>query len=140
MVVDVKTEITIHASLDKIWTIFTDFDNYPDWNPFIQYVKGPVAVGNIIKVGIMGMSFKPTVLRFQEKKEFCWKGHFIVPGIFDGEHYFTLQAQLNGSVLFKHDEKFSGILIPFFKNLLNNKVKSRYEAMNWKLKELAEQS
>ncbi len=135
---EVKTEIIIQASPEKIWKIFSDFDNYPNWNPFIQYIKGPVEVGNKIKVSIMDMPFKPTVLKCDEMIEFRWKGHLIVPGIFDGEHYFILENLGNGTIRFHHGELFSGILVPLFKKQLNTKVKAGYEAMNVKLKELSE--
>lgn len=140
MAYTVETEIIIHASTDKIWQIFTDFDNYPNWNPFIKYIKGQVAVGNKIQVGITGMTFKPVVLKYQDKKELCWVGHLIIPGIFDGQHQFSLEALLNGSVRFKQGETFSGILVPLFKGQLKTKIKSGFEAMNLKLKELAEES
>ena len=88
----------------------------------------------------MKMPFKPTVLKFQKHKEFRWKGHLIIPGIFDGEHHFIFEDLGNGSVRFNQGEVFSGILVPLFKKQLNTKVKAGYEAMNVKLKELSERS
>jgi uncharacterized protein YndB with AHSA1/START domain len=42
MAKEIKTEILINASPDKVWAILTDFDNYPSWNPFITSLKGEV--------------------------------------------------------------------------------------------------
>lgn len=135
---DVKTEISIQASPDKVWKIFTDFDSYPKWNPFIKSIQGIVASGNKIKVSITGMNFTPIVLQYQTNKQLIWKGVLMIPGLFDGEHRFILIDLGNGTTLFKQEETFSGILVPLFKNYLNSKIKSGYEAMNTKLKELAE--
>ena len=61
---EIRTEILINAIPYKIWTILTDFDKYPDWNPFIKYVKGTVKTGSQIEVrieppGAKAMVFKP---------------------------------------------------------------------------------
>ena len=42
MAKEIKTEIVIHATPEKIWKILTDFGNYPQWNPFIVSVTGDV--------------------------------------------------------------------------------------------------
>jgi hypothetical protein len=39
---------------------------------------------------------------------------------------------------FKQSEIFKGILVPFFKKMIENNTKKGFEAMNQKLKELAE--
>ncbi|RYZ45415.1 MAG: SRPBCC domain-containing protein, partial [Chitinophagaceae bacterium] len=31
----IKTEIVINASKEKVWAILTNFSQYPQWNPFI---------------------------------------------------------------------------------------------------------
>ena len=138
MSVDIETSIIINASPETVWKIFTDFASYPKWNPFIQYVKGDVAVGKKIKVSIMNMPFKPKVLQYDNQKAFRWAGNLLIPGIFDGAHHFYLEDLGNGTVRFKQGEVFSGILVPLFKKSINTKVKAGYEAMNQKLKQLAE--
>lgn len=39
MAKEIKTEIVINASPEKIWAILKDFDKYPAWNPFIKSVR-----------------------------------------------------------------------------------------------------
>ena len=70
---EIKTEILIYASPEKIWSIFTNFDNYPSWNPFIKSIKGEVKVGNKITARIeppeaSGMTFKPKILTLETNK------------------------------------------------------------------------
>lgn len=40
-----KTEIIINSTPEKIWTILTDFKNYPNWNPFVTSLTGDFEVG-----------------------------------------------------------------------------------------------
>jgi hypothetical protein len=144
MAKEIKTEISINATPEKVWSILTDFDKYPNWNPFIKSLTGNVAGGNKITARLEppeanGMTFKPTVLAFEKNKAFRWIGHLLFPGLFDGEHKFELNDNRNGTTTFKQSEKFSGILVPLFKKMLDNNTKKGFEEMNKKLKELAEQ-
>jgi len=74
MALEIKTEITINATPDKVWEILTKFDEYPNWNPFIKSIKGQVEVGKKISVRIeppeaKGMTLKPKVLTFLKNRE-----------------------------------------------------------------------
>jgi hypothetical protein len=143
MAKEIKTQIRIEASPKKVWEILTDFNKYPDWNPFIKSIKGVVAVGNKIVARIeppeaKGMTFKPKVLAFNKNKEFRWIGHLIIKGLFDGEHKFELIDNEDGSTTFIQSEKFEGILVPLFKKMLDKNTVNGFNRMNEKLKELAE--
>nr|WP_319399219.1 SRPBCC domain-containing protein [uncultured Carboxylicivirga sp.] len=141
MAKEIKTAISIEASTEKIWSILTSFDKYPNWNPFIKELSGEVSAGNKIKVviepdGQKAMTFKPKVLSYVTNKEFTWKGHFIIPGIFDGEHRFKLIDNGDGSTTFVQSEKFNGVLAGLL-NLEN--TEKGFKLMNEKLKELSEE-
>lgn len=138
----IETEITIHASPEKIWKILSDFQNYPVWNPFITEIQGSVEEGNQIQVKIepkdgKAMIFKPVVLSKKENKELKWLGKLLFKGIFDGEHRFELIDNKNGTTRFIQSENFSGVMVPFF-NL--DKTIAGFHIMNRKLKELAEKN
>ncbi|MDR2639474.1 MAG: SRPBCC domain-containing protein, partial [Helicobacteraceae bacterium] len=113
---EIYTEALIISNSTRIWKILTDFDNFPNWNPFIKYIKGNVAIGNTIKVRIeppdsMPITFAPKVLEIQENRKLCWRGKFLFSGLFDGEHCFELNEQSNGTTIFIQKEKFSGIFV-----------------------------
>lgn len=144
MAKEIKSEILIHASPEKVWAVLTDFSNYPNWNPFIKSIKGEMKVGNKITARIEppesnGMTFKPTVLAFETYKELRWMGHLLFSGLFDGEHTFQLIDNGNGTTTFKQSEHFKGILVPFFNKSLDNNTTNGFRQMNQKLKEMAEQ-
>ncbi len=140
MAKEIKTEILIHAKPEKVWQVLSDFKKYPIWNPFIKELSGEVSEGNKISVTIeppqqKAMTFKPKVLSFKTNKELVWIGHLIIPGLFDGEHHLELIDNGDGTTIFKQEELFKGILVPFLN--LDNTEKG-FVLMNEKLKELAE--
>lgn len=136
---EIKTSITIQATPQQVWDILTNFEAYPEWNPFIKSINGTIQEGEKIKVHIEGMKFKPKVLAFKKEQEFRWKGKLLFKGLFDGEHSFVIEDNLDGSVTFKHEEQFSGILVGLFSKKLDRETLPGFKAMNEKLKELAEQ-
>ena len=145
MAKEIRTQIVINASPEKVWAVLTNFNDYPNWNPFIKSISGEAKVGNKIIAYLQppdskGMTFKPRVLTFDVNKDFRWLGHLLFPGLFDGEHRFQLIDNGNGTTTFIQSEKFRGILIPLFAKMLNTNTKNGFVAMNEKLKQLAEQS
>jgi hypothetical protein len=142
---EIKTQITINATPGKVWAVLTDFENYPNWNPFIKSITGESKVGSQITVSIVPpegkkMTFKPTVLAFEHNKEFRWIGKLLFKGVFDGEHKFELIDNGHGATIFKHSESFKGILVGLFKKQLENSTKKGFELMNENLKKFVERN
>lgn len=138
MATEIKTSIKINATPEQVWNVFSDFESYKNWNPFISSLTGDVVKGKTIQVSIPGMNFKPEILAFEKNKELRWKGKLLFKGVFDGEHYFQLEENKDGTTTFHHGENFSGFLVRFFKNKLMTETKSGFESMNLKLKERVE--
>jgi hypothetical protein len=139
----VETQIEIHASSERIWSILMDFPSYARWNPFVRSIEGTPSVGALLNVhiqppGANGMRFRPTVLAVEAKHEFRWKGKLVIPGIFDGEHYFILEPKSDSQVVIRHGEAFSGLLVPMFRRALDGATKQGFVAMNEALKREAE--
>lgn len=140
---EIRTEIRIEAGAEKVWKILTDFDRFPEWNPFMRYLKGAPTEGTQIEVklvppGSKGVIFKPKVLRFEKKQEFRWLGHTGLPGLFDGEYIMELAENPDGSTQFVQREKFTGVLVPFLSSSLDGSTKTGFELMNQKLRQLCE--
>lgn len=140
---ELRTEIEIEATPVRVWSILLDFPSYPDWNPFVRSVKGTAKEGDRLTISIQpqggkGMTFRPAVLTVIPNAELRWRGRFLLPGIFDGEHYFQLNQLAPRRVRFIQGEKFSGILVPFVKSSLEGGTKAGFIAMNQALKSRAE--
>ena len=85
------------------------------------------------------MTLAPTLLEFSPLKEFRWKGQLLVPGVFDGEHYFRLRERAEGGSCLTHGEIFSGFLVPLvFRGALRNGTELGFQAMNQALKHRAD--
>jgi len=139
---EIKTEIVIESSANKVWRILTDFERYPEWNPFIKSISGEPRVGAELQTfmqqpGASGWKFTPTVLVAEENKEFRWLGKLFFGGLFDGEHSFVIEPISENKVRFVHSEKLTGILVLLLGGTLK-KTEQGFELMNKALKERAE--
>jgi hypothetical protein len=135
----VITAIQINAGPEKVWSVLASGPDWGAWNPFITRVEGELKVGAKLKnrlemAGQKPMTFKPTVLKAEPGKELRWLGRVLIPGLFDGEHYFELEAK-DGGTRFVHGEEFRGILIGML-NMAD--VQKSFEAFNVGLKKKAE--
>ena len=84
------------------------------------------------------MTFKPKVLNAEPNRELRWLGHLLFPGLFDGEHSFTIQPLGESRVRFVQREEFKGLLVPLLARSLHNGTRRGFEEMNRALKERAE--
>jgi hypothetical protein len=140
----IQSEIEIAAGADKIWRVLTDFSAYPSWNPFVRRISGEQRTGARLDVTIQPdggkpMSFKPTLLKLEPQKELRWKGQVLLPGVFDGEHYFQLVGTSAGKVRVTQGEIFSGLLVPLvMRGAMLAGTARGFAAMNQALKERAE--
>ncbi len=112
---EVCSSVDIHASDKQVWQILTDFPSYPQWNPYIRQASGEIKVGAQIYIFNRssntddGLAFRPTILTVTPDRELRWLGYVYVPGLFDGEHVFTIQSLDDAHVHFTQCETFSGI-------------------------------
>lgn len=138
---EIETFIKINSKADKIWQELINFDEYKNWNPSIIDISGELEKNKtlkiVVKIDEKTMIFKPIVLECEENKELRWLEKLLFNGIFDGEHYFLIKENIDGTCTFIQGEKFSGILIPFFGKMIL-KTKKGFEAMNQELKKRVE--
>jgi hypothetical protein len=144
MAKQLRTHIDIHASPERVWQILTDFAAYPQWNPFMTRAAGTPHPGQRLRirlqpVGGRAVTFRPTVLEATPGRELRWLGHLLVPGIFDGEHHFTIQPLGDGQVRLIQQEDFRGLLVPLLAASLDRRYLPAFQLMNQALKRRAEQ-
>jgi len=137
----IDTRIEIAAPAARVWGVLTDFARFAEWNPFIIRIEGAPEPSARLRVeikppGKSAMTFTPVVLAARPGKELRWRGHLLLPGIFDGEHAFELEEH-GGTCSFRQSERFAGLLVPLLGGVLTATQRG-FEAMNAALKKRAE--
>lgn len=144
MQLSVETAIEIDGTPAQVWSVLMDFDAYFEWNPFVLGIQGRPVPGERLRVsmrapgGARSMTFMPRVLTVNGEREFRWLGRLILPGLFDGEHYFKLEPVGTSGVRLIHGEVFSGILVGLAKGSLLKLTSRAFDEMNAALKRRVE--
>jgi hypothetical protein len=138
-----QTRIEIQASPERVWQILTDFPSFPEWNPFIRKATGEAREGATLEVyieppGARGMTFRPKVLKAEPGRELRWIGRLYMPGLFDGEHIFTIEPIDEKRVRFSQREVFTGLLVPVILSRIEEGTWRGFREMNKALKDRAE--
>jgi hypothetical protein len=141
---ELRTEIEIQASPEKVWQILTDLAKYPEWNSFIFRAIGQANVGEAVDITVRSaskeMTLHCTVVKAEPNRELCWKYHVILPGLFRGEHSFIIEPMGTNAVRFIDREVFNGLLVPLQAKDIDTHSRRGFEEMDRALKARAEQA
>lgn len=142
----IQTSINIRAPKEVVWKAIVDFDSYHLWNSFIPKARGHALPGEKIEMTIHVPGESPQKYQVQIKEslqdeKLTWLGHFKFRGLIDGYHSFDLVSVDHSSTELKHNEYFSGILVPLvWKSFLTTKLRQGLLTLNQDLKEYLERS
>lgn len=132
MIIDATIEI--HAPLKTVWDVFSDIDNWKEWNPVCRECRfeegNKLVSGSCISfelnVFILPIRIAPVVEFCDPGRKVVWKGSKM--GIY-AEHTFIF-TESDNTVLLKSTEVFSGPMLFFAKLIF---MPSRLHAQSLRL-------
>lgn len=138
---DIHTSIEIDAPAETVWSVLTDFAAYPEWNPYTR-IEGAPRPGERLRVSPgpeagRAPTFRPRVL-VADGRELRWLGHLLVPGLFDGEHWFVVEELEGGRSTLVQSESFSGLLVGTLMRFVREPTEANFHGVNETLKARAE--
>ena len=139
-----QADIEIQATADQVWEVLTDFTGYRDWNPFVVEASGTPRPGQRLELqmrlpGRRPMTFRPEVLDADPGRKLRWLGRLLLPGLFDGEHSFSLEPIGPERVRLTQHEEFRGLLAPLLLVRIGEPTLAGFHQMNQALKVRVEQ-
>ncbi len=140
----VHGQIDIDAPPERVWEVFTDFQSFPSWNPFICKLTGELMPGQkldvILRMGWLKMRFRPIVTAVKPPREIRWLARQFVPGLFDVHRAFEFEPMGSSGTHFAQSEVGSGLTAPIVMPIMHRKLEQGYAALNAALKARAEGS
>jgi hypothetical protein len=141
---EIRDEIEVNASPDKVWRAVVDFENYKKWNSQLSYLGGEIKPNGILHLklaaeGAEPYEFKPVISYWDDRQRFAWLAKTGINRVFDGEHFFELQDLGDGKTRLTNREEYRGVLSFVFKQLpmMKNAPKG-FRKMNVELKNYIE--
>ena len=137
----IQADIVIDRPSQQVWKVLTTTADYPLWNPMISSLNGELRQGNVVDLtlgyGADSMTFHPRILMVRANRELQWKGHVLIPGVFDGDHRFLLES-LGSKTCLVQSEKFTGLLAGRLTEGILRSTTEQMKLMNLALKKRAE--
>lgn len=142
---EIRHEIQIQAPASEVWQAITAFHDLHKWNSQLEYLCGEVTLKGKLQLrlsaqGAAPYTFNAVVSVMETEKRFAWLAITGLPRIFDGEHFFELEALSDGSTLLVNREEYRGLLSPIIKRLpMMQSAPEGFRLMNEELKRYVEQ-
>ena len=111
--VKASLEITIHASIEKVWLLLTDVKGWPKWQTDISTAEmvGPLQAGTTFSWTTGGTHIKSRLALVRPNDQFAWTGTaFGATAI----HVWKLSRLADDQTLVKTDESMHGFLLTLF--------------------------
>jgi uncharacterized protein YndB with AHSA1/START domain len=134
-----RVEIGIGASAERVWTLLTDAEGFPQWNSTVTSIDGRIREGERLRLHVPGTNrtFTPAVSGVEPGRRMVWSDG--VPLVFRGVRTFALIPRQDGSTDFVMEERFSGLVFALAKGTLPD-FRPIFEAYASDLKRAAEQA
>lgn len=106
---------TINASAETIWNILTDASGYPKWDLSMDHIEGRLALGEKLKffTKLSPQAFPVKVIAFEPNHKMVLTSGMPL-GLFKSVRTHSLTQNKDGSIVFRTEEIFSGLLLPVF--------------------------
>ncbi len=137
-----EIEIEIEASVERVWDILVQLDQYPQWNTALQFASNKAVLGDkvVMSVKLLGLTLKVPVLFeiVKERQELRWCGG--ISWLMCGHHYFILETidEKNTKTRLRQGEIFQGVGFPVLWPLIKNQLITIYHDSNLAIKKRAE--
>lgn len=141
---EARNDVIINSPAQNVWETIIDFNNYKNWNSQLFYLGGTIALNEVIhlKLSVEGATpyeFKPTISKWKEGKSFAWIARTGLPRIFDGEHFFEIESNQDGTTTVVNREEYRGVLSLLMQQLPAMKLAPKgFKKMNVELKNFIE--
>ena len=125
---ELRTEIELAVSPERVWAALVRFNQYPRWNPFLTEVIGRPEVGSKLEVRYSFTDGSETrlrakVLRSRELEELRWVSRLWFRGLFDLEHFFVLTETGSGETRLVQGADASGRMVNHMGHRLTHLVR-----------------
>jgi len=117
-----SNSVVINASIDTVWSVLTDINNWSSWQTDIKKAKlfGELHSKSTFEWKSGGININSTLQIVEMNKQFGWTGKSL--GIFAVHNWFLSEKENNTTL--RVEESMEGFLAKFMKKTLNKKLET----------------
>ena len=103
---EIKTDIEISATPEKVWRILSDINSWEKWSPIIKGANGTASVGNELTIKMIGKNegeegpvYNPVITEIRAPNYLRWQAHMVAGFIFTNYKILELEETSSGTRL-----------------------------------------
>lgn len=110
-----RKETVVHTPIDAVWSVLTDIECWPEWQPDVSSAKleGDIGVGTVFRWRAKGMGITSTIQELEPQRRIGWSGRSL--GV-RALHFWTLESRGDETRIVT-EESMSGWLVRILKVL-----------------------
>ena len=140
---EVAASCEIDAPRAYVWSVLSDFDTYPEWNPFTPGVEGALAVGRPVALDVRFEGKRPRrqvewVNRVEPESLICWGVRYWSRKILAANRRQELSEISPTRTRYYTVDRFSGVLVPLVFTLYGELMQRGFDGVAAGLKAYCE--
>ena len=134
-----SAEIAIPARAGLVWSVLTDLESYPAWNPVIRKAEGPLRRDACWRLdlalnGRARLTLRVRVICWEPGRRLTWRGGLARPHLLTSCHDVRIIETRQGVSLVQA-QSVAGLFAPGLFPWLRSRLQARCAAMNEALRE-----
>jgi len=128
----IDARIEIDAPVERVWNVLTDFERYPDWNPFTVRVDTRLEMGAAVRmrVNLIGPFVQPQmeyITTLEEDRRVCWTMNQLPPRLLSATRCQWLEPLSPERTRYASTDVVTGILAPLVVGLFGTAMQRGFE-------------
>jgi hypothetical protein len=139
----VEHRLQIDAPAQRVWSVISELDRYPEWNPFVVACSSTLAVGDPIRMRVrifpgLAQPQKERILEHEPGRQLCYGVPGSALGALASRRCHEVNALTPASTQYVSRFELKGWLAPLVALLLGRRLAAGFEAMSRALQARAE--
>jgi len=140
----IDARIDIDACIERVWQVLTDFERYPDWNPFTVRVDARLEIGAPVRmrVNLIRSFVQPQteyITTHDEGRRVCWSMKGLPSWLIGATRCQWLEPLSGGRTRYASTDRITGILAPIVLIFFGGPMQDGFERAARALKRRAEE-
>ena len=138
----IDARIEIDAPSERVWRVLTDFERYPEWNPFVPHVEARLEMGAAVRmrVNLVGSFELPQtefITTLDPGRRICWTMNWLPAWLLCATRCQWLEPLSTGTRYVSTDT-LTGLLAPLVVRVFGASMQRGFERTCRALKSRAE--